>query len=460
MTRTKGHFAIVLPILLMWLSGRPAPTYASQFAGGTGEPNDPYQIATAEQLMAVSGNLGLFTKSFILTADIDLDPRLPGRKVFSSAVLQWTEPPARGSAAANVNFEGCFDGDGHSICNCVIQSYSHAGFFFSIGSKGTVRNLHLRDVFVRGIGTGVVSRGSFIVDGNSITFIDHYDALPVYHGAIAVANGGFIQKCSATGTITGDMDAMSAGLVGLNVGALTDCSAECRIVAYDAGGLVGFNETPGQVISCTSNGVVFGTGHSGGLVVSNSGSIQQCKAEGYVSGTYVGGIACGNAGTVRESRAAALMAPFSAPASIRTAGGLAFENTGTVLNCYSTPTVVSGTLNDGLVASNSGTVLTSYSTIPCMAKPSPTDGQTRRALADAASGTASVRYVYYPDPNKPQGQSLDPNTYGYGVPLLPEEMMHQASFLGWDFDAVWAIHEGQEYPHLRWEESAGNKGCH
>ena len=51
------------------------------------EPNDPYQIATAADLIALGETPDDYDKHFILTADIDLDPNLPGRKVFDKAVI-------------------------------------------------------------------------------------------------------------------------------------------------------------------------------------------------------------------------------------------------------------------------------------------------------------------------------------------------------------------------------------
>jgi hypothetical protein len=75
----------VLSILLI-----PLLLVPSAFAkyGGTGEPNDPYQIATAEDLMLLGESPEDYDKHFILTADIDLDPNLPGRKVFDKAIIE------------------------------------------------------------------------------------------------------------------------------------------------------------------------------------------------------------------------------------------------------------------------------------------------------------------------------------------------------------------------------------
>ena len=59
----------------------------AQYSSGTGDANDPYQIASADDLMLFGETSGDYDKHFILTADIDLDPNLPGRKVFDRAVI-------------------------------------------------------------------------------------------------------------------------------------------------------------------------------------------------------------------------------------------------------------------------------------------------------------------------------------------------------------------------------------
>jgi hypothetical protein len=38
-----------------------------------------------------------------------------------------------------------------------------------------------------------------------------------------------------------------------------------------------------------------------------------------------------------------------------------------------------------------------------------------------------------------------------GSPLMGDEMKKQSSFTGWDFDSVWMICEGKDYPRLQWE---------
>ena len=54
----------------------------AKYGGGAGELNDPYQIATAEDLMLLGKTPDDYDKHFILTADIDLDPNRPERLLY------------------------------------------------------------------------------------------------------------------------------------------------------------------------------------------------------------------------------------------------------------------------------------------------------------------------------------------------------------------------------------------
>ena len=117
--RQKGHRKMaeivdsrilrMIPLLaLVCLVSIPAE---AKYSGGSGTPEDPYQIATAEDLIALSEETNDYDKHFVLTADIDLDPNLPGRKVFEKAVIapdtDDTEYWFRGT-----RFKGVFDDNG------------------------------------------------------------------------------------------------------------------------------------------------------------------------------------------------------------------------------------------------------------------------------------------------------------------------------------------------------------
>jgi len=68
-------------ILALWC---PLFVRAGNYAGGTGEPNNPYQIATGEQLISIGSDPNLLDRHFVLLDDIDLDPSLPGGRIFSN----------------------------------------------------------------------------------------------------------------------------------------------------------------------------------------------------------------------------------------------------------------------------------------------------------------------------------------------------------------------------------------
>jgi hypothetical protein len=60
-----------------------------KYGGGSGTADDPYLIATAEDLIALGDDPNDYNKHFILTDDIDLDPNIQSGKVFDKA-----EPPS------------------------------------------------------------------------------------------------------------------------------------------------------------------------------------------------------------------------------------------------------------------------------------------------------------------------------------------------------------------------------
>ena len=86
---------------------------ASNFAGGTGTENDPYQIATAEQLayLAVKANEGTLHSLgdyYILINNIDLSDH------------RWV-PIGRGTSIESKYFDGYFNGMGKTITGLYVD---------------------------------------------------------------------------------------------------------------------------------------------------------------------------------------------------------------------------------------------------------------------------------------------------------------------------------------------------
>ena len=237
------------------------PAYA-KYSGGTGEPNDPYQIATAEDLIALGEDPNDYDKHFILTADIDLDPNLPGRKVFDKAVI------APGSRAREyphpvlgTPFTGVFDGNSHTISHLTIEGRYDLGLFGKL--EGEVKNLGVVDVNIAGIGDDYVG------------------------GLVGYSMYGNMTRCYSTGEVSGYSHV--GGLVGKNLGDVIECYSSNTVVGTGrldtargdsggVGGLVGTNT--GIVASCHSDSAVTGHREVGGLVGLGGGIVSGATAPG------------------------------------------------------------------------------------------------------------------------------------------------------------------------------------
>ena len=143
-TRCTSWAYVAAVLLLTGVS-----TATAKYSGGTGEPNDPYQIATAADLIALGETPEDYDKHFLLTADIDLDPNLPGRKVFDRAVIAPDTDPAKGGFQGTA-FTGVFDGNGHTILHLTITGKDSLGLFGRLGVPASLSNLGLEAVEITG----------------------------------------------------------------------------------------------------------------------------------------------------------------------------------------------------------------------------------------------------------------------------------------------------------------------
>jgi len=162
----------------------------AQYGGGTGEPNDPYLIYTAEQMNTIGTESNDWDKHFKLMADIDLG----GYTGTDFNIIGKGLLPA---------FTGVFEGNGHTISNFTYSSTGEPciGIFGYIdGPDARISNLGLIDPNVDG-GTGVGV-------GPLAGWIDM----------------GTITNCYvAGGNVTGKQQV--GGLIGTCAGVITDCYA-------------------------------------------------------------------------------------------------------------------------------------------------------------------------------------------------------------------------------------------
>jgi len=247
-----------------------------KYSGGAGEPNDSYQIATAADLILLGETPTDYGKHFKLMADIDLDPNLPGRKVFDKAVIAPdTDTIGKWAEFQGKSFSGVFDGNGHTILHLTIRGGGYLGLFGQLDSEwrsaGQVRNLGVVEVRITGTGDyvgglmghnycGTISQchSSGVVSGN------------LYVGGLVGANElANISGSYSTASVTGDR--FVGGLVGASCGEINQCYSTGPVIGTDeVGGLVGRNCPCHDLTGCSSTSAVRGTGWSVGDLVGAS----------------------------------------------------------------------------------------------------------------------------------------------------------------------------------------------
>ncbi|WP_020617042.1 S-layer homology domain-containing protein [Paenibacillus daejeonensis] len=256
------------------------------FAGGSGEEDDPYLIATARHLHNIREDLNA---QYRIVEDINLEGRgwEPIGDVFEGG------------------FEGALDGQGFTISGLTISlPGSNQALFGHIGPQGSVSHLYLEDV----------------------------DLSPEFGDSIAglaARNEGMIHDVHVTGQIHGDSSV--GGLVAVNTGTITASSAKIQLSGENnIGGLVGDNR--GRITQSFARGTVIGEQHSGGLVGFNfTGAIHDSFSEVTVQGSEaVGGLAGFHSGTAGVESSYAL---GSASGEIAV-GGLIGRNYGNVETSY------------------------------------------------------------------------------------------------------------------------------
>jgi hypothetical protein len=258
----------------------------SDFAGGQGTPEDPYQIATAEQLGNVRDYLDA---NFVLTNDIDLASDASGHLSanlvsangadFASsenwkpigAFVPISDKPEDGETPnLDLAFTGVFDGGGYKISNVSIDAPEGTGvglFGCIAGDSASISNLTVENVNVAGM---------MLVGG-----IVGYGANGEVKNVKLVGNDNNIE---ASSSIEGGMVGMVGGIVGGGFCDIIDCDAQANVKMV---------VVSGQLSQCV--GVLVGGMEDCDITGSSArGSVT-------VEGNYIAGIG-GLAGCAMESQ--------------------------------------------------------------------------------------------------------------------------------------------------------------
>lgn len=325
---------------------------ATDFAGGTGTVDDPYKIATAEQLakLAADINSGIGDKEythsgeyFILTENIDLSAH------------RWV-PIGYYVINEGHQFSAYFNGNNKKITGLYVKEerddYS-AGLFGAVGGI-TIENVIIENGYVEANGqAGILVGNATQAYGCNKQFINCTVSGTVKNssstedggqsgGLVGYNSYGSYENCTADVTVIGG--GKTGGFAGEDfAGTYKDCIAKGKVSgAWSVGGFAGvlFFET--TVEKCASYGNVEATDwNTGGFVgyVENGVKIEKCVSYSDVSNTVnmkVGGFAGTNDGkqgdnVINKSHAVGKIA--CAQSNFPPGGFIAFDEKGTTNGC-------------------------------------------------------------------------------------------------------------------------------
>lgn len=291
---------LVLLALALALGLCAASAESAPYAGGSGTEADPYQIATADQLVALASAVndgsvnGYPGVCFVLTDDIDL------------AGIEW-QPIGHLDLADQSNmscmFMGILDGQGHTISNMTFNSdYPVCGVGIVGMNLGEVKNLTVKNInvsctndFSMAIGGVVGFNMGGAVHDVTLTGENSIAGINCIGGIAGGNSGGVVANCTVEGTtvrVLGDNDFSSGRIVQCDM-------AEC-------GGLVIGGSLGGAIDSCTARGKVTAEGNEpvgmGGIAgcLQMMDTVTNCTADVEITsargGHAIGGL-CGYAGT-------------------------------------------------------------------------------------------------------------------------------------------------------------------
>ncbi len=423
---------------------------------GYGTTDEPFQISTPEQLVAIGLGANYWDDHFVITADLDMTGH--------SLTPIGTSPDP---------FTGTFDGGNHTISNISMnlpQGYHVALFGRVNGSKLT--NVKLQGVDV--VGQNHAASLIALCDNSTVKNC-HAENVNASAGNYGESLGGLIAKTSESSildctvkTIHIDADADAGGLIGRSDSSSTQ---NCRVndgeirVTEIAGGLIGINNSS-QVYSCHAKISVCSQSTSGGLVGSNTSStIINCSAHGateiYVDSImpiHTGGLVGGNSnGKILNSYASGPVSAYRKPSSyISGVGGLIGSNWSNyvVTNCYSTGSVTNNsnthaTFTGGLFGWNfkNASLMNSYSTGRV--------NTTTKGGGISGYNTYATSTKCYWDKDI-SGMSNGDNSNSTSNGLATEE------FLKHDFSKIWELGDSDDkpwvdpghlfYPVLYWQK--------
>ena len=365
---------LLLSLLILLLNSL---TYAANGDLGTtnganGTESAPFLIEDFADFQAFCADTskwaaGVHTR---LESDLDLDPDLPGRQIYTQAPIAGNTIGSE--VFSGTKYSGFFKGNNHKIFNLTINADGFSGLFGYTDQAACICDIRIEKANILDqswySGALVGWDEGYIYNCSSNKGI--VDGLKFSGGLIGYKNGGelFFSNTSNTsisarkGTIGGIIGCIQNGYVkhcfsiNNDIGSiLYSDSAPCQ-----CGGFIGVNYYA-KISFCYSTGNIIGGGEDllgsvghyfGGFIGTNNGIINNSYSKGHVtaygkttaSGVRAGGFVGDNSGIIYNSYS---LCSVNSEGNIN--GGFASSSSGYIKNCFSTGAVSGTTQTHGFI---------------------------------------------------------------------------------------------------------------
>ncbi|MDD3716469.1 MAG: GLUG motif-containing protein [Candidatus Marinimicrobia bacterium] len=242
-------------------------------AAGSGSAEDPWQIASLENLYWIAADSGHWGYSYLQTANIN-----------AAVTETWFGGKGWLPIGNGVTeFSGSYDGNGYVIDSLYVNRPGEKNIgLFGLTEQAVLQNISVINARISGrINVGCLV--GLAVNGSSVERCYSRGEVTVQDTCGGGMFGGLkqseVNESYSGGTVTGSEDAWGiggfSGATWMNGTWVGDCYSTCSVsgTVY-VGGFVGINE--GNVFHCYSNGAVSGSGeYVGGLIgYTNNASVE------------------------------------------------------------------------------------------------------------------------------------------------------------------------------------------
>jgi len=397
------------------------------------------KISTPEELSAIRNDM---YGSYVLVNDIDM-----------SSYGNWT-PIGK---TLSEPFYGKFDGQGFKITGLTVTSSFNSGTllapYYTVGLFGVCNGAQIKNLILEDVDISINTTSGYYYD----SALDSGHS--VFSGAFIgyASNNTVVYNCHCSGTVSADAsgegysDTIAGGLVGYaGSSILSYCYNNAEVSAYNgnsvqaydayAGGLVGYANTEGIIDCCYNSGAIsaqtrdYGNAYVGGLAgdastsslaITNSfneGRVQAVAGNMFCDDTYAGGIVGNFSGSISNT-----------------------YNSGAV---YSQSKDAYGISDGNAYAGGIAAKSTSASQI----KNSAIVQSTVSATAAGSKYQYRISYQGTKSNNITINQVTSGSINDANIVLSLDNMKLSSPYideLGWDFDTIWELVEGKDFPQLK-----------